>query len=329
MRIASAPLALAAALCASGSAGDPAVFENSLGMRFVRLPAGEFDMGSDETPESLARAYPAYDPVRFPPLADEAPVHRVRISRPFLLGQHEVTVGQFRRFVERSGHVPESIADGTGAYGWDPGHDPARSPRGDAFAGRSPRWSWRDAGFSQTDDHPVVDVTWNDAVAMAEWLSRTEGRRYRLPTEAEWEYACRAGTRTRYHTGDDPVSLRGSANVFDASSAALWPQWARYAQPYDDGYAFTSPVGRFAPNAWGLHDMHGNAWEWVSDFHADDAYARSAPVDPGGPASGEVRVRRGGSWHTWSLYARCAFRNWNLASTRYVLVGMRLVLEAP
>jgi formylglycine-generating enzyme len=103
-----------------------------------------------------------------------------------------------------------------------------------------------------------------------------------------------------------------------------WPQWQDRALDHRDGHAFTAPVGRYAPNAFGLHDLHGNVWEW----HADDYYARSPVDDPTGPAEGSVRVRRGGSWHTWPLYARCAFRNWNSPQTRYTLVGMRLVMES-
>ncbi len=317
-------LALLAALLA-GCATPPQRVENSLGMQFVRIPAGEFLMGSDETPESLARAFPQYDMERFRKLDDEAPVHRVRITRDFDLGRHEVTVGQFRRFVEASGYVPESIADGTGGYGFNPDYDPAKTVRGDAFEGRDPKYSWRNPGFAQTDDHPVVNVTWNDAVALADWLTRQEGVRYRLPTEAEWEYACRAGTRTRYSSGDDPSGLARSANVFDADAAQHWPKWQPYALPTHDAYAFTAPVGSFAPNAFSLHDMHGNVWEWVSDWHADNTYAQSPTDDPQGPATGAVKVRRGGSWHTWPFYARCAFRNWNTPQTRYTLVGIRLV----
>lgn len=300
---------------------------NSLGMAFIRLPAGEFLMGSEESPASLALAYPALAKERFEKLADEGPVHRVRITKPFWMGQHEVTVGQFRRFLLASGYVPESITDGTGGYGWRADYDPATSPRGDAFEGRNPRYSWRAPGFPQTDEHPVVNVTWHDAVALAAWLSQTEGHHYRLPTEAEWEYAARAGTRTRYSSGDDPQSLLKAANLFDADSAVLWPRWQAMALRGHDGYAFTAPVGSFAPNAWGLYDMHGNAWEWVADWHGDDYYAHSPVDDPQGPESGEVRVRRGGSWHTWAFYARAAYRNWNSPDTRYTLVGIRLVRE--
>ncbi len=326
-----APL-LVAAVTSVGQAADrasapPAQIENSLGMRFVLVPAGEFLMGSDESPQALAAAFPDLERRRFDALADEAPVHRVRITRPFYLGRHEVTVGQFRRFLEVSGYVPESVADGTGGYGYNPAYDPAKTLRGDAFDGRDPKYSWRNPGFEQGDDHPVVNVTWHDAVAMARWLGETEGATYRLPTEAEWEYACRSGTRSRYHDGDDPRALLRVANLFDAGAGRLWPIWAAHALDGNDGFAFTAPVGSFAPNAFGLYDMHGNAWEWTADWHDDGYYSRSAAVDPAGPASGTVRVRRGGSWHTWPFYARCAYRNWNSPQTRYTLVGMRLLRE--
>ena len=332
--VAMSPLRSAALACVmtaaslAGCSSTPVLLENSLGMKFVRVPAGEFMMGSDESLESLARSYPQYEAARLSSLADEAPRHKVRITRAFYLGQQEVTVGQFRRFVERSGYVPESIADGTGGYGYNPAYDPANSARGDAFEGRDTRYSWLNPGFEQTDAHPVVNVTWNDAVALARWLSATDGAVYRLPSEAEWEYACRGGTTTRYGAGDEPASLLGAAATFDQDTAKRWPQWNAFALPGSDGYEFTAPVASFAPNAFGLYDMHGNVWEWTADFYGETYYAQSPPADPAGPADGNVRVRRGGSWHSWALYARCAYRNWNTAQTRYTLVGVRLLREA-
>ncbi|MFY1913898.1 formylglycine-generating enzyme family protein [Achromobacter xylosoxidans] len=325
-RLALAVLCLSA-LPPAGAAEPAAGVENSLGMPFVAVPAGRFLMGSDEAPETLARDYPHYPRERFTQLFDEAPVHAVRITRPFQLMATEVTVGQFRRFLEASGYVPESEADGTGGYGYNAAYDPDASERGDAFEGRDRRYSWRNPGFPQTDAHPVVNVSWNDAVAMARWLSQREGRVYRLPTEAEWEYAARAGGRGRYQHGDDPAALAEVANTFDADAAPLWPKWQAYAVARSDGHRYTAPVASYAPNAFGLYDMHGNAWEWVADWYGEDYYAHSPRDDPQGPASGNVRVRRGGSWHTWPLYTRSAYRNWNTPETRYPLVGFRLLRE--
>ena len=300
---------------------------NSLGMVLVRIPAGEFMMGSDEPIASLQHDFPLMERHRLEDLRDEAPVHRVRITRDFYLGRTEVTVGEFRKFLGASGYVPESVADGTGGYGYNPEYDPAKSARGDTFEGRDPRYSWRNPGFAQDDRHPVLNVTWNDAKAMADWLSKTEGKSYRLPTEAEWEYAARAGTRTRYHHGDDPQALTLVANSFDVTSKVNWPRYAQHALTGSDGYPFTAPVGSFAPNAFGLYDMHGNAWEWTNDLYDENYYADSPVDDPKGPKEGNVYVRRGGSWQTWALYLRSSYRNWNSPQTRYTLVGMRLLME--
>lgn len=326
--------ALACVIVLTGCASQPdgvaqtgPVIENSIGMKLVAIPAGEFQMGSVESPETLAKAYPGYDKERFTQLADEGPVHTVRITRPFYMGQHEVTVGQFKRFLAASGYTPESIADKTGGYGYNPDYVAQRSAKQDAFEGRDPKYSWQNPGFAQGDHDPVVNVTWHDAQALAQWLSQTEHRTYRLPTEAEWEYACRAGSRTRYQGGDDPASLKDTANVFDASAKNNWPDWAPFALLSSDGHPFTAPVGQFAPNAFGLHDMHGNVWEWTADWHDDHYYAHAPVNDPQGPETGSVRVRRGGSWHTWSFYARCSYRNWNAPTTRYTLVGIRLVMQ--
>lgn len=307
----------------------PNTYTNTLGMKMALIPAGEFLMGSDEPIERLQKDYPKMDVKRLEALADEAPVHKVRITKAFFMGMTEVTVGQFRQFLKESGYVPESIADGTGGYGYNPSYDPATTQRGDLFEGRLRRYSWENPGFVQTDAHPVVNVTWGDAIALAQYLSKKEGLTYRIPTEAEWEYAARAGTQTRYHSGDNPQSLRQVGNTFDPSAAKLWPKLAEHAILGDDGYAFTAPVARFAPNAFGLYDMHGNAWEWTHDLYDENYYAHSPVDDPQGPKEGQVYVRRGGSWHTWALYARASYRNWNTAQTRYTLVGMRLALDSP
>jgi formylglycine-generating enzyme len=305
----------------------PQTISNSLGMQFVLIPSGEFMMGSDEPVEVLAKDFPLLEQKRFAELVDETPVHKVQISKPFYLGQHEVTIEQFMFFLKASGYIPEAEDDGTGGYGYNSKYDAEKSARGDAFEGRNRRYSWAYTGFEQGNDHPVVNVTWNDAQALARWLSEKEGVRYRLPTEAEWEYAARAGTRTRYHSGNEAQSLLKVANLFDADAAKYWPKWRSHALAGHDGYAFTAPVASFAPNAFGLYDMHGNVWEWCADWYDENYYAKSPLSDPPGPVSGNVRVRRGGSWHTWPFYVRSSYRNWNSAETRYTLVGIRLVLE--
>lgn len=305
----------------------PRTIENSIGMQMVLIPAGEFLMGTDESLASLQKAYPDYEERRLRDLDDERPQHKVLITHPFYLGKYLVTVDQFSEFLAESGYIPESIRDQTGGYGYNPNYDPEKTERKDAFEGRNPQYSWKNPGFPQTGNHPVLNVTWNDAQALAAWLSEKEKAHYRLPTEAEWEYACRAGSTTRYPNGDDPEGLSLIANTFDADAAPYWPRFASHALKSHDGFAFTSPVGSFPPNGFGLYDMVGNAWEWTADWYGQDTYARSPLADPHGPAAGDVKVRRGGSWHTWSLYARCAFRNWNTITTRYTLVGIRLVRD--
>lgn len=305
----------------------PLVSTNSLGMNFVRIPAGEFMMGSGESPSELKRDFPQIEIKRLEELQDEQPLHRVKISKSFDLGQTEVTRKQFAAFLSLSGYVPESIKDRTGGYGYSAPHDRNRADKDDAFLGRDPAYSWRNPGFDQTDDHPVLNVTWHDAMAMATWLSQKEGVHYRLPTEAEWEYACKAGANQRFFHGNDPQALVSWANLFDASTASYWIRWKDQALKGHDGFPFTSPVASYPANAFGLHDMLGNVWEWVSDYYDEDYYQTSPAVDPTGPLTGNNKVRRGGSWHTWPIYARCSYRNLNRPESRYTLLGMRLLRE--
>jgi len=326
-----------AAICPSAQAADqdgPAASEdqpasateetamrtNSIGMKLVEVPAGEFKMGNHESLEALAKVFPKYEARRFS-MTDEYPLHRVKITKAFYCGAHEVTRGQFKQFVEDVAFQTEAESDGSGGWGYS-------KELGD-FEGRNKKYSWLDPGFDQEDNHPVVNVTWNDAIAFCQWLGKKEDKKYRLPTEAEWEYACRAGTTGRYHFGDNPEELLKVANMNDEKTAHVFPKWSAYAIPGSDGYEFTAPVGKFLPNKFGLHDMHGNVWEWCSDWYGEDYYANSPAEDPKGPETGRVRIRRGGSWHSWGLYVRSAFRNWNTPQTRYVLVGFRVVQEKP
>ena len=201
-----------------------------------------------------------------------------------------------------------------GGWGWDPDKKEF---------GFNEKYSWQNAGFEQTDEHPVVNVSWNDAVEFCKWLSRKEGKTYRLPTEAEWEYACRAGTTTRYYSGDDPETLAKVGNVADATAKAKFPDWTCTIKA-SDGYVFTAPVGKFKPNSFGLYDMHGNAWQWCADWYGAEYYAKSPVDDPAGPDSGNVRVLRGGSWCRWPLSSRSATRYRYSPDFRYGYAGFRV-----
>jgi sulfatase modifying factor 1 len=280
-------------------ASNPLVITNSIGAKLRLIAAGEFMMGSPDTDMH------AED--------DEKPQHRVRITRAFYLGVTEVTRGQFRAFVDDAGYQTEAEKDGMGGSGWN---EEAKKFEQD------PKYTWQNAGFEQTDEHPVVNVSWNDAVAFCQWLSRKEAKTYRLPTEAEWEYACRAGTTTRYQSGDDPEGLAAVGNVADRMAKEKFPEWNAIAAP--DGYVFTAPVGRCSPNAWGLLEMHGNVWEWCSDWYAKDYYGQSPADDPGGSLPASSRVNRGGGWSAEPRFARSATRSGNDPAYRFNSLGFRL-----
>ncbi len=271
--------------------------ENTLGMKLVLIPRGKFTMGSPQGEEG-----------RF----DGEDEHEVEITRPFYLGKYEVTKGEFAEFVRLKGYQTEAEKDGQGGYGLDAAGN----------WNQKPEYTWRSTGWEQTDRHPVVNVSWNDAVAFCEWLSEKEGKKYRLPTEAEWEYSCRAGTTTRFHSGDDPESLATVANVADASAKRKFPNWT-WTINADDGYVFTAPVGKFTANAFGLHDMHGNAWEWCQDWY--EKYDKNDSRDPKGPGAGASRVMRGGSFNFEPRYCRAAYRSGYAPSNRSGYLGFRVV----
>ena len=173
-----------------------------------------------------------------------------------------------------------------------------------------------------------MNVSWNDATAFCKWLSLKEGTTYRLPTEAEWEYACRAGTTTRYFSGDDPETLAKVGNVADATLKAKMADW-QFTIKASDGYVFTAPVGRFTPNSFGIYDMHGNAWQWCADRYGKKYYTVSPRNDPRGPDSGDSdtgdsRVLRGGAWNYWVVGTRSAKRDWNSEDYRSFITGFRV-----
>ena len=296
---------------------------NSIGMKLTLVPSGEFEMGSGESAEETRDFIKNFYGKDFTldSFDDEHPQHRVRITKPFYLGTYHVTRGQFRQFVIDTSYKTDAEKGGKpGAFGWDPDKR--------AF-GFNEKYSWRNAGFEQTDEHPVVNVSWNDAVEFCKWLSKKDNKTYRLPTEAEWEYACRAGTTTRYSNGDDPETLARVANVIDATFHKEFPDYEKAIYPRNtinanDGYVFTSPVGQFKPNAFGLYDMHGNAQQWCADWYGDDYYGKSPVNDPRGPSRGENRVFRGGAWCRMPYYSRSAARLGFTPDYRFNYVGFRV-----
>jgi formylglycine-generating enzyme required for sulfatase activity len=215
------------------------------------------------------------------------------------MGVHDVTVGQFRAFVKETGYQTEAEKSGEGAYVLRQNFDWQL----DAKA------NWQNPGLDQTDDHPVVCVSWNDAKAFCDWLSNKEGKTYALPTEAQWEYACRAGSRTKFFFGDDDQDLD------------------QYAWHVADSEVKTHPVGQLKSNAWGLYDMHGNIWQWTADWFAADYYQKSCKEDPPGPMLGSTRVIRGGGGIAAGKEARAAFRSGDyVPSLRSTHLGFRVVL---
>jgi formylglycine-generating enzyme required for sulfatase activity len=277
------------------------VLTNSIDAKLALIPAGEFLMGSRLRDDQAE--------------ADEKPQHRVRITQPFYLGVTEVTRRQFCVFVDKTGYQTEAEKDGKGGWGWS---EETRDLE------QNPRYTWRSPGFEQTDEHPVVNVSWNDARAFIAWLTRKEGRSYRLPTEAEWEYACRAGTTTRYFCGDDPESLAAVGNIADGTLKARYPKLGTIRAR--DGYIYTAPVGRFQPNAFGLYDLHGNVWEWCSDGYDGRYYEASPLEDPPGPAGASLRVNRGYGWIGNPRHCRSADRSSDPPEHRNCMLGFRLAL---
>jgi formylglycine-generating enzyme required for sulfatase activity len=283
---------------------------NSLGMRLVRITPGRFLMGS-----------PRQEPGR---KDDEETAHTVEITRGYYLGKYEVTRGEFAQFVKATGYQTEAEKSGEGSFGLD--------ARGQFEL--HARFTWQTPGWLQTDDHPVVCVTWNDAAAFCRWLSKREGTTYRLPTEAEWEYACRGGTTTRFCSGDGEAGLARVGNVADAALKRRFPGLDDARSPAsaaNDGHVFTAPVGKYEANAFGLHDMHGNVWEWCQDWFDRNYYFNSPKTDPQGPDTGEFRVLRGGSFRFGPDRARSGSRSgdarlhWNDPSARAVDLGFRVV----
>jgi formylglycine-generating enzyme required for sulfatase activity/predicted Ser/Thr protein kinase len=257
------------------------------------LPPGEFVQGAAQ---SQADATPI-----------EKPQHPVRIGYPLGVGVYEITVGEFREFANATHHKSAGceVYDGT----WK----------------ASSELNWNNVGYTQTATHPVACVSWRDAREYAAWLSNKTGQRYRLPSDSEWEYAARAGSAAPRPWNANVAAACTDANVADQTAAQQYPGWK--VHPCSDGYIYSSPVGSFQPNEFGLYDMLGNVFEWVQDcWHAD---YRGAPTDGSAWLSGDCSQRdmRGGSWFTAPALVSASARNRFEDTYRSNSVGFRLVRE--
>jgi formylglycine-generating enzyme required for sulfatase activity len=245
--------------------------------------------------------------------------HQVTISRGFYMGKYAVTVGDFHQFVDATGYKTSAETFGGGLV-WTGSNWVTKV---DA--------NWRNPYFTQNDNHPVVLISWNDGVKYCNWRSEREGLSpaymvsgtnvawnrsadgYRLPTEAEWEYACRAGTTSPFNTGNNIMTEQANYNGNN-------PYNGNAKGTYRKG---TTAVGSFAANDWGLYDMHGNVWEWCWDWYGD--YASDSQTDPTGAASGAYRMERGGSWIIDAECLRSAHRHYFPPGLRYSSLGFRVV----
>ena len=255
---------------------------NQVTLKLVRIPAGTFLMGSPNDEKDRGPD----EGVPADQWTNGSPRRRVTISRALYMGACEVTGDQYAQFVKETGRK----------------HD---TPAG-----------------QQPGAYPVLYVGWDDAQAFCGWLSGKTGRIVRLPTEAEWEYACRAGSQSRFCFGDKEEDLHKYANYGDqpTTNEVSWQD-----KEHRDGFGNTAPAGSLKPNAWGLYDMHGNVWEWCSDWYAT-AYTAGDQTDPTGPATGTHRVMRGGSFQDSPQLCRSAHRNRGLPSYRLGCLGFRVVV---
>ncbi len=288
-------LGLSAAACHRAERSEHGEFRDCESCpAMVTIPAGKFRMGFEGGEEGRP----------------EGPVHEVSI-RSFAIGKFEVTQQQFADFIRDAGYEMRG-----GCQVWQGAwQNPADA-------------AWTNPGYGRVpfDDEPVACVSWTDARAYADWLARRTGKRYRLPTEAEWEYTARAGTTTDFFWGEE-ANACAFANVYDASSAkASAFNWAPFT--CDDGYGQAAPVGSFKPNPFGVYDIIGNLWEWTADCY-------QAPYPPA-PADGsavqaagdcEKRVARGGSWITRPSRQRVSFRGRDPEDALYSFFGFRVARD--
>ena len=295
-------------------------------LELVRTPAGQFTMGEADYSRALIGLFAPHD----------LRSRQVTITKAFYLGKYEVTVEQFRRFVEESGYRTDAE---TGRHSWRELHEGCYTMVDGSWQAKTDA-SWKNPGFSQQPDHPVTCISWFDAAAFCEWLSRRTGRTSRLPTEAELEYGQRALTPTRYYWGKRPADYVKNpnrpigywANVADSSmeyvsDADLFltgtEMRSLIPEQRDDGYERTAPVGMFYPNPRGLYDAIGNVSEYTLDWAGEDP----ARVDPRGVETARVRSMRGGSWISSPDAYRPSYRPEIEPGGRTSTRGMRVLIE--
>jgi formylglycine-generating enzyme required for sulfatase activity len=290
------------AMASSGSAQTETFRDCTSCPEMVVIPKGSFEMGPQPGEEEREGV---------PVERRLGSQRRITIGYSFALGKYEVARGEFAAFVETTGYQA-----GISCWGWDT----------DGVLRDAPGRSWRSAGFEQTDRDPVMCVNWDDAKAYVAWLSKITGKSYRLPTEAEWEYAARAGSKGTRYWGDELESSCQYGNFADQTGAAAlgWDKTPDKVFPCRDGHVYTAPVGSFKPNAFGLYDMLGNVWEWVEDCYSPRL--TNAPTD-GRPVLADAcaeRLLRGGSWYNSPWLARAAFRYFGAGGVRSRSVGFRV-----
>ena len=269
----------------------------------VAIQAGRFLIGTSPEEAERLEAVQLWNAARH---TDELPAQE-RETPSFVLSRTEVTIRQYEAFMRATGYRPAA-----GCWGLQEGAMDVHQ-----------ELSWSDPGFLQGPDHPVVCVNWLDAQAYARWLGIRTGEAYRLPTEAEWEYAARAGTQTAYTWGEDPRVGCAFANAADVSAKRAFPEWKTFE--CDDGATHTAPAGSYAPNGFGLFDMTGNVWEWVQD-----CYDPHGVETDGADAQKQTcadRVIRGGSWNYGPDELRAANRDAHRPGTRGSGLGFRVARE--
>ena len=246
--------------------------------------------------------------------ANEQPAHLVRVG-DFLISKHEVTNQEYFTFAKETGkHLPEWIEPG-GQYHYQTGTDDFYKKIGPGLYAL---------------DHPVVGVSWQDAVAYCEWLSKKTSLRYRVPTEAEWELAAQGGKeKIKYSWGNGSPQVAQGGNVADEALKSVLPDWPTIWRAYNDKYVYTSPVKKFSANTLGLHDMTGNVWEWCSDWFDENYYQKKVMKSPQGPSRGTERVIRGGSWSDTPAKLRISHRRGMPPTFRSNNLGFRVVATPP